>query len=407
MAAGSTLGNVSFIFKKLYMGGQPGDLAMRDHPLFRKIRKEDGFTGQSSATFSYPIRYGNPQAVSGTFADAQTAANTSSNSYSRGVQMSAVRKRKYGVIVMDGEALASSRDDKGAFLRLVTMETDGVLEEMGDTLAFDLYRDGDGMRGRRSSEASDVITLTIIDDARNFKVGMVVVADDTLAGSSLRVGSTYVKEIDEDKGTVKLNSVAAITSFANNDYLFRIGDPGTCMEGLASHFPKTAPTSGDSFRGVDRSVDTRRLAGVRVDDTANSIEENAGLVAVRISQVGKKADSLYLNPIKFWEVCRRLNAKVEYDTGGGSADYGFEYFMVHSPAGTLRAYSDPDTPTNRGYVLNMSTLFLKHLDGLPHIISDAGSPTIAEYNSDSVEARARAWVNLICTEPGSNGHFTI
>jgi hypothetical protein len=322
------------------------------------------------------------------------------------VQLQASRKAKYGVITLNGEAMAAC-SDRGAFLDLVTQETDGVLEEMGDALAFDLYREGYGQRGRRASLSGEVVTLTNADDARNFKVGMTVVADDTAAGSSLRTGSTTVTAVNEDAGTVTLASAAAITTFSDNDYLFRIGDPGTCMEGLASLFPLTAPAALESFRGIDRSVDPRRLAGVRVDDTATAIEENIGLVGVKIAQVGKKADVAFVNPIKFWEVVRRLNAKVEYDGGGGQADYGFEHVKIHSPAGTIKMYSDPDCPTNRGYVGKMSTLYLKHLKGLPHIVQDDGRPNLRSTSADDIEARVRCWVNAIATEPGCWGVFSI
>jgi hypothetical protein len=394
----STLSTVAYIYKRLYMQGRPGDIASREHPLFRMTRKEGGFTGTA---FFYPVRYGNPQGISGDFSTAQSNA-----SESKGLQLQASRRPKFGVITMDGEALAASIDDKGAFLRLVRQETEGVLGEMGDCFGFDLYRDGNGVRGRRSSISTNVVTLETPDDARNFKCGMTVVADDTLAGTSLRAGSTTVSAVDEDAGTVTLTSAAAITGFSNNDYLFRQGDPATCMEGLSVLFPLTAPSSGESHRGVDRSVDPRRLAGVRVDDDVTNVEENAGLVATKISQVGKRADKLCINPLTFWSVVRRLNAKVEYD-GGGKADYAFEYFSVHTPAGTLKAYSDPDCPPTRGYVLNSKTLFLKHLKGLPHIIDDDGRPSLREASSDGVEARARGWVNLICTEPGANGVFSI
>lgn len=397
--AASDLSTVAYIYKRLYTDRATGDLAMRDHVLFKMISKEGGFVG---VTFHYPIRYGNPQGISGTFADAQSGAASS-----KGVQLSTSRKTKYGVITLNGEAMAAAEGNKGAFLDLVTQETDGVIEEMGDSLAFDLFRDGTGNRGRRASLSSDTVTLTVADDARNFKVGMTVIADDTATGASPRVGSTTVAAVNEDAGTVTLTSAAAITSFADNDYLFRKGDPATCMEGLEKHFPLTAPTGGDSFRGIDRSVDPRRLAGVRIDDTATSIEENAGLVAVKISQVGKKADCLILNPIRFWEVARRLNAKVEYTDAGGKADYGFEFISIHSPAGTLKAYSDADCPTNRGYVLSLRTLYLKHLKGLPHIVQDDGRPSLRSSSADDIEARARAWVNAVCTEPGANGVFSI
>ena len=396
--AASDLTSVAFIYRRKYSDRSVGDLAMRDHPLYSMISKEDGFTGSA---FFYPIRYGNPQGVSGTFSSAQTAAASS-----KGLQLQASRKAKYGVITLNGEAMAAC-GDKGAFLDLVSQETDGVIEEMGDSLAFDLYREGYGKRGRRSSASSDIITLTTADDARNFKVGMTVVADDTEAGTSLRTGSTTVASVDEDAGTVTLTSAAGISGFADNDYLYRLGDPSTCMEGLASLFPLTAPAAAESFRGVDRSVDTRRLAGVRVNDTATAIEENLGLVAVKISQIGKKADVAFLNPIKFWEVVRRLNAKVEYDGGGGTADYGFEHVKVHTPAGTVKVYADADCPTNRGYVGKMSAIYLKHLKGLPHIVQDDGRPSLRSTSADDIEARVRSWCNLISPEPGCWGVFSI
>ena len=398
--AASDLTTVAYIYKRLYSDRQVGDLAKRDHPLFSMISREGGFKGSA---FFYAIRYGNPQGVAGTFAAAQASAGAS-----KGVQLQASRKPKYGDITMNGEAMAAADGDKGSFLELVRQETEGVIEEMGDSFAYDLYRDGTGVRGRRASASTNVITLTLADDARNFKVGMTVMASSNADGSSPRTGTTTVSAVDEDTGTVTLTSAAAIDSFANNDYLFRNGDPGTCMEGLALHFPLAAPVLGvDSFRGIDRGVDPRRLAGVRLNDTATSIEENAGLTSVKISQIGKKATKLFLNPIRFWEVARRLNAKVEYDGAGGSADYGFENISIHSPAGTIKAFSDPDCPVNRGYVLNMETLYLKHLRALPHIIDDDGRPSLRMTSEDGIEARARGWVNLVCTQPGSNGVFAI
>lgn len=398
--AASDLTSAAFILKRVYSEKRQGDLAMRAHPLLAKINKEGGFNG---VTFHYTVKYGNPQGISGVFSSAQSGAASS-----KGVQLATYRKTKYGVITLNGEAIATTEGNNGAFYDLVTMETDGALEEMGDSLAFDLYRDGNGQRGRRASAATNVITLTNADDARNFKVGMTVIADDTATGASPRVGSTTVAAVDEDAGTVTLTSAAAISSFSDNDYLFRLGDPGTCMEGLEVCTPLAAPVYlSDSFRGIDRGVDPRRLAGVRVDDTATSIEENAGLVAVKIAQVGKKADELYLNPIKFWEVARRLGAKVEYDSGGGTADYGFESIAIHTAAGTLKAFSDPDCPTNRGRVVSSRDHYIKHLKGFPHIIMDDGNRSLRSTTADDIETRMRVFCNYVQITPGAFGVFSI
>jgi len=399
MASGS-LTTVAYIYKRLYSDKKVGDMAMRYHPTLSKCSKEGGFGG---VTFHYPARYGNPQGISGTFADAQTAAETS-----KGEQYAASRSIKYGVITVDGESMAAAEGSKSAFLDLVTQETDGVIEAMGDTLGFDFFRAGNGQRGRRSSASTDIITLSVADDVRNFKVGMTVIASANADGSSARSGSTKVEAFDQSSGTITLVSAAALISFADNDYLFRLGDPATCMDGLADLYPLTAPVfESDSFRGVDRGQAVELLSGVRIDDTATSIEENAGLVAVNIAQNGKRSDTLVLNPINYWQVIRRLNAKVEFDDGGGTANYGFEYFKIHSPAGTLKCYSDADCPTNRGYVLNQSTNYIKHLKAFIHVITDDGRPTLRQTSADGIEARIRSMSNLIGNDTACNGVFSI
>lgn len=395
----SDLTTVAFLYKKIYSGNAPADIAQRMHPLFSRISKQGGFAGTS---FAYAVRTTNPQGVGGTFATTQAAS-----AESKGEQLLAYRKPKFGVITLDGEAMAAC-SDKGSFANLVTTETDGILEEMGDSFAFDLYRGGNGIRGRRASASTDVITLSVADDARNFKRGMTVRASANSDGSSPRTGSTTIAAIDEDAGTITLTSAAAITSFADNDYLFRAGDPGTCMEGLALCTPLTAPVYlSDSFRGIDRGKDPRRLAGSRLNDTANTIEENIGKVAIRVSQIGKKVDECYLNPVNWHSVQRRLNAKIEYEGGGGSATYGHETIVIATVGGAVRVVSDPDCPVSLGYLINSKSHYLKHLRGLPHIIEDDGRPQLRSTNADSIEARARGWVNYIQDDPSSFGVFAI
>lgn len=396
--AASDLTQVAYIYKKQYSDHAVADLATRDHPLFAMISKQGGFIGKD---WTYAIRYGNPQGVAGTLVAAQAGATGS-----KGVQLSALRRPKYGVITLNGEALAAAEGNKGAFLDLVTQETDGILGEMGDAFAFDLYRSG-GSRGKRLSAAANAITMTIADDARNFKVGMTVLASPNLDGSTPRAGTTTVAAVDEDGGIVTLVNAAAITAFANADFLFRNGDPGTCMEGLEALTPLIAPVNAESFRGIDRSVDSRRLSGSRINDLSSAIEENLGLAAVRVSQVGSKCDRGVLNPIRFWEVARRLNAKVEYSSAGGAVEYGFESISISTPAGTLKVLSDPDCPTNRGRIFKLSTMYLKTLKGLPHIIQDDGRVSLRATAADDIEIRARGFVNLVQDDPSSHGVVAI
>lgn len=394
MASASTLSTVAFIYRKMY-GEGVGDAASREHPLFSNIRKVAKFRGES---FRYSVQYGNPQGVSGTMTSAQAGAAAS-----KGLQFEAFRFKKYGIITLDGEAIAAAEGDDGALVDLVTRETDGIISEMVDSLAFDLYRDGTGKRGKVSAIATNTLTLTVADDARNFKVDMTVIASTNANGSSPRTGSTKVAAVDEDAGTVTLVSAAAITSLSVNDFLFRAGDPATCVEGLEVCTPLTAPTIGESFRTKDRGVDPPRLAGSRVSDLNNVIEENAGLVGVKISQRGRKAKEYYLNPVNFYQVVKRQGARVEYTNGGGRADIFHETIALHTPAGTLRVYSDPDCPIDRGRVVNPDDQYLRHLKDYPHIIMDDGRDSLRQTSDDGIEVRVRAMGNLIQRNTASQG----
>jgi hypothetical protein len=395
--AASDLSTVQFIYKKNYSDKQVRDLTTRDHVWYAMLTMEAGFTG---LTYDYTIRSGNPQGIGGTLAGAQQNATGS-----KGLQFSTSRAAKFSVITLDGEAIAASRDNKGAFYDLVTMETDNVLVEHGDACAYDFYRDTNCMRGRRASAATNVITLSVADDARNFKEGMTVIASVNIDGSAPRAGSTTIAGLDEVAGTVTLTSAAAITGFADNDYLFRNTEQGTGIQGLNVLTPLVAPVGGDSFRGKDRSANVTRYAGSRINDLTNSIQENFGLVATYISRAGRShnVDQGFLNPVRFFEVARRENAKVEYEAQGGTANLYFQFIVINTSAGALKIYADPDCPTTFGRVSRAGTMRMKTLGAYPHIIQDDGLASLRQASANAIEARGVSWGNLIQDDPVAQG----
>jgi hypothetical protein len=394
----SNLTSVAFIYKRDYSNHKIVDITTRDHVLYAKIAKEDGFGGDS---FLYPVRYANPQSVGGTFSAVRANARGS-----KGVQLRAFRTPKFGVVTIDGESALASKGNTKAWYDLITTETDSILIELGSSLAFDLYRDSSGKRGVISSISSNTITLTEPSDARNFMPGMTIIADDSAAGTSPRSGSTFVTAVDESAGTVTVDDVTDITGLTGGDTLFRQGDPGTCMEGLGVCTPLTAPVFGsDSFRGVDRGTDPNRLAGSRLNDTSLNAEVALQKLAVQISMVGRthNVDEAYLHPNHFFHAATRLNAKVEYSNGGMSADYGFQNITLHTAAGAIKVYADPDCPLNRGYVTKSGSQYIKHLGGLPHIIDLDGMPMLRQNEENGIEARVESFCNLIQDDPSANG----
>jgi hypothetical protein len=399
MASASTLTSVDWIYKRDYSKEAIADITMRDHVWYAKCDKKGDYTGDS---FTYTVRYGNPQGVSGRFQTAKSRAGSS-----KGAKFLLTLADKFGVITMDGKSVMAAKNNRGAFFELVTMETDNILEEVGDSLAYDFYRDTTGVRGRISSIAGNVLSLVEPTDARNFKEQMFVIGDNAANGESPKDGACEIDSVDEPGGTVTVTDISDITGLAVNDYLFREGDPGTCMQGLEVCTPLSAPVRGtDDFRDVDRGRNPNRLAGSRISDTMLLPEQALQLLAVNISTTGRShnVDEGYLHPTQFFGVTSRMGSKVEYvDNDGREAHYGFESFVIHTAAGPLRIYSDPDCPIDRARVSRVGSMAIKHMGGLPHIVDADGQTVVRQTDDNGIEARVASFSQLYQTDTAAQG----
>jgi hypothetical protein len=399
-----TLTTVDAFMKELYSGDKPMNVATQNKPLLEWIPKKDGFVGDLLVV---PLSYANGAGRAGVFADAQ--ANAAGGKH---VKWQLTRAHDYAVLTIDAETMKASKNNIGAFVEARKVEVDGMLDELGRSAALSLYRTKYGVLGRRASLAGDIVTLETAADARNFYVGMHVEAMTDEVATALRVGSTTVAGVDRNAGTVTLTSAAAIAAFANNDYLIQKGDAdtgvGNKFSGLAEWLPLSAP-GATTFFGVNRSVDTVRLGGERLDNTAGSIYENALTICERIAINGGAGSdvALFLNHENYSNLCKELSAKVMYMGGGKTADVGFEGVKFHTSLGVVQAIPDAFCPANRAYVLKKSTWRLYHLEGFPHIVQDDGLMALRQASSDGVEIRMRYWAQPVCLAPAYNGVFSI
>ena len=397
----SNLTTLDFLYKKTYPKGI-GEAAMRMHPTLRDIRKEGGLVGSS---YDYSVLYGNPQGVQNGELDISALNITSS--YGEQFVMSSI-PLKYGVVHLHGPSILAANGD-GALLSLVKSQTKGVADTLGADLGFDLFRDGTGNRGQRASISTNTITLATASDTRHFRVGMELIASANADGSSPRTGAAIVASISISAGTVTVDSAAGITSFADNDYLFRITSASNGLAGFQKIVPLTAPTSGDSFRSVDRSVFVELLAGSRLDNTALTIDEAAADVAMQISLLGKSADSLRINPLNYQALANRTNAQRIY-SGGGKGEVGFESLIINVAGATaLKVTADPDCPMDEGRVMTMADWCIKHRGKqMIHDTGDAGAPKVQQVgNTDHAEVRNRFVGDVVCTDPAGSGVFSI
>lgn len=394
--AASTSTTVAYVFKRRYSDAQVADVTMRDHPSYQRIAKVMGLGGQD---FVYAVTTGDPQGVGNTFAAAQFA-----DEVLKGEQFVCTDVLKYGYITIDGPSLLRNQAFQGKIIDLVTRTTDGVLRQVGSDIAFDIFRDGNGKLGRRASISGNIVTLTDATDVDKFKRGMTVIASSLATGVSPRAGQAKVTKIDRANKKITLDDQSTITSFQDNDYLFRYGTLQNALQGMGACTPLTAPSTGTLFRNVERTNDLEALAGTRIDDNTRFPEEMIGDLAVQLSLMGKRIERATVYPTVFQSMVKRLGAKVTYMTPGGTANIGFQELMLHAAGYAVPVTSDPDIVPTEIRVWDESAHNITYLGpSVVHLIRDDGQVRRAQTGNDGFEVRARAQLNYLQPDPAAHG----
>ncbi len=393
--AASTSTTVAFVFRRRYSDRQVSDITMRDHPSYTRIAKREGLGGQD---FVYGIVTGDPQGVANTFSAAQSA-----DEVLKGEQFVCTDVQKYGYITLDGPSMLRNKANQGKLIDLVTRTTDGILKALGYDIAFDLFRNGTGVRGRRSSISGNIVTLTDQRDVDNFKRGMTLIASPNANGSSPRTGTSKVIKIDRQGKKITLDDASTIASFADNDYLLRSGSASNSIDGMGSCTPLAAPTTGTLFRNVERTNDVEALSGTRIDDVTRFPEEMIGDLAVQLSLMGRRIERATIYPVAFQSMVKRLGAKVTYMTPGGTGKIGFQELMLYAAGYAIPVTADPDILSTEVRVWSEDAHELCYLgDEVVHIIRDDGKPNLRQTGNDGIEVRARFVGNYL--QPDTSAH---
>lgn len=295
-------------------------------------------------------------------------------------------------------AVSNSDSFLNAQLEMINSIMDATLE----SVVIDVMLDGSSAIGRRASASTNVITLSNPEDVENFAIGAYVVAAAAKATGALRSGKTTVVAKDEDAGTLTLADASQILLFADNDYLFIEGKRNTGLKGLAAWIPDVAPTSGDNFFGVDRSVSPTSMAGTRMALGGLSLEEGLNKISSKVSHRGGSPDAFVCHFDKFTEIVNLLGSKVQYiDHQVGKV--GFQTLAVQGPKGPIKVLADSHCPKERIYCLTMNTWELKSVGKVPHIFAGDGMRIRAIPGTDKYNVQVVGYVQLACRAPRWNG----
>lgn len=365
-------------------------------------------TGGSGSNYIGAIRSSITSAVSNTDTVAFTA--TGASTYQ---QWTCPWRSGYARALVSGEALDKTGNDRGAFVKAVISETEGVYKAVASQLGQGLFGNGGGALGQldgASNVSTTTVTLKNASDAIKFRPGMVLSAATTDGTSgSLESGTVTLSAVDLFKGTLTAsgNWSAGIATIANTDYLFNQGDFGLAFQGLDAWIVKASKSSilSTSFNGVTRNVDAVRLAGVPYTGGGAPKKESLIQLGMMLARVGAKPTHIVLNHLDFADVVKDLttNTRIVTETAYRNPQIGFNAIEYVAPFGSVKIMTDPFCPQGVGYILDMKTWKLPSIGQVPKVDFIDKLNWLRTAGADAYEFRTLYRCATYCSMPGHNG----
>lgn len=306
------------------------------------------------------------------------------------------------------ENAALKRSEGPQTVELMQNGVKGSMARMGNEIETFLFGVGNGQLGRRKSASTNVITLTNPGEAFCSQAGQVVSAGPNADGSSLRTGTTAIASVDYTNNKVTLVSAAAITSFADNDYLFLSGfEVGGAPGGLATIIPSAAPTAGDNFGGLDRSTAafTEACAGWRYTETSGDSTLETLVKAVKQGgKFGSNTDAIFISTDRATRLELELGSKVRF-ADMVSKEYGLSFSGIEIVINgkRLTVMSSDKCPDALGWALERESWKLESVqEPLIAVATKTGKYLDAEVN-DELVIKWRSQFQLMCPLPAHNG----
>jgi hypothetical protein len=327
---------------------------------------------------------------------------------------------QYGRVTFEG--LLLNKSSLATIIDVKKTETEGVANNMLDSLEFQLWNDGSGARARIAvgglggTAAVRVLTMETPSDVYNLPIGTVLFGSTSSTGSGgTDHGDIYkVTQNDPQNAQVTAERIAgSADDLAVGDYLYSVGSKGAHMPGIPSFIPSADPT--DTLYGVARTGTGPATSGWRFS-FVNSIHETIQRSFATMGRWVNRAAanfSVCLSTTDWFLLSQELEGKIVYDPTA-QLRFGTEGLVVRTPFGPVTCIAIPQLKDGRGYILDWTTWTLYTLGNLPHIIDDDGKvmqrlgaedPAGNNFNGDGVEMRYRIWKALLCDMPMSNATF--
>lgn len=412
-----TTSNQAALLKETYTKDVVNEILYERFALYKLLPKASDFKGLDQIRVPMIISMGGASASD--FARAQINAKANSTG-SKQFKVDRVTTNALSYL-SDLEYRASLGSD-AAFIEGSKLAVQACIYNLGSDLATALYGNGYGNRGQikaASAVNSTTLTLSRVADSYNFDIGHRLQVNTNFGDAAKAYGSSgnplIVTGVDRDAGTLTFgfnvnDATNGVPTIAASDYIYLDGDVATGsrtkVTGLDGWLPTSAPGGSDSFFGLNRSIDTQKLAGARIDGTQSSIIENINNATVKVAQIGGKPSHVVMSFDTWRDFINSQEGKTMIsDRDRKTTEIGFTAATVATPTGPATVVVDMKCPSDRMYVLQMDTWKLHTLGDPVYAVGSDGGDGLsfrASYNSADWELRYSFTGGLVCSAPGWN-----
>ncbi len=417
-------GNQIAALKELYTDSNEymKDLVYKENPFLALVPKNESPDGFAGKYIPVPLEYGTPQGRSHAFANAQSQQTATSLA-----SFFVYVIEDYQLVTITNLLMEQTKSNAGAFVDAAKLQMDGGFRNITNNIAFELFGDGTATRATIGSATnpSGALYVITLDNAQKivaFEVGMTLVNFTNTAGTISAVSSTtaQITAVNRSTGVISVTASGADASWTTAGKSLAVsgdvvsGSAGIAayeaLSGLAAWIPSSDPSSIDNFWGVNRSADPTRLAGLRSDQSAVSIEEGMTNALAFLNREGGKPDLCVMDFASYAALINSLGAKVQYvQVKHDEVEVAFEGITFQSAYGRVTVLADRSCPPRTAYLLTMSTWKLRSLGKVPHVLTYGmeGLEGMRVGNADALEIRIGYYGNLICSAPGWNCVVTL
>ena len=336
-------------------------------------------------------------------------------------------KDRFASVFMEDKVLELSKSTKGAIVT-ATGKMDSLRKQFLESTNIQLFRDEGGSVGQLlnlsagstsavASQSSGSLTDATKSMAQFLKKGTTLVVGTTSAGTSLRGGGTGTKvivtNVNAVAGTFEVTLTTGVgdwpASTATTDYIFKAGDPGFALAGLASWIPETETAAATTFKSCNRAADVRALGGIRVDATGLTVEESVIQAVSDARQFGANPDAIFVHPKKHAQLIKELSGRISFQrtsgrdfiTGKKTDAFGFSGLEVAVGGRPVLVYSDAACQSTLGWCLETKTLKFHTAGAWPHVRDKDGLKMLRQ-TDQNYKFELLGYGELLCFAPGHN-----